>query len=431
MVFENVLRGLLGLAVWVGSGYALSQNRRAINWRTVGVGLGLQLIFAFAVLEIAAVQQVIQSVSTFFVQLLQFSQDGAAFLFGPLVEEDQLGYIFAFQVLPTILFFSALTSVLFYLNILQTVVKGFGWMMSRSMGLSGAESLSAAANIFIGQTEAPLMVKPYIQSMSRSELMALMSGGMATIAGGVLAAFVGFLGGDSEAERALFASHLISASVMSAPAALVMAKLLVPETQSIQYALRISRQEVGTNLLDAIASGTSQGLRLAVNVGALLLVFTALMAMLNAIFAGLGDAFGLNSWITHQTDGRFDQLSVQLILGYLFAPLAWLLGVEQGDITQIGFLLGEKTILNEFYAYKSLSALKSQAGALHPRSILIATYALCGFANFGSIGIQIGGIGALAPNKRTELSSLGLWSLVAGTLACFMTATIAGMLFNP
>lgn len=430
MVVAHLLRGMLGMVVWVGLGYLLSRNRQAINWRTIAIGLLLQLLFALAVLEAPVVQSGIASISTFFVRLLDFAQEGARFLFGPLVDEEGIGYIFAFQVLPSILFFSALTSVLFYLNILQTVVRGFAWLMSRSMKISGAESLSAAANVFIGQTEAPLLVKPYIQNMTRSEVMALMSGGMATIAGGVLAAFVGFLGGDSEASRTLFASHLISASVMSAPASLVMAKLLFPETEPIRYQLRISRQEVGANLLDAVTNGTGQGLRLAVNVGAMLLVFTALMALINHLLGALGGLLGVNSWLNQISEGQFQQLSVQAVLGYLFAPLAWLLGVSGKDVTQVGFLLGEKTILNEFYAYKSLSVLKAQGGVLEAKSILIATYALCGFANFGSIGIQIGGIGALAPNKRTMLSQLGLWSLIAGTLACFMTATIAGMLYG-
>jgi CNT family concentrative nucleoside transporter len=431
MIETRLLRGLLGLLAWVALCYVLSRDRRAVNWRTVGVGIALQVVFALGVLRVEAVRSAVEAVSAFFVRLLEFSQDGAAFLFGPLVkDQDQFGYIFAFQVLPTIVFFSALTSILYYFQILQRVVRVFAWAMSRSMKLSGAESLSAAANVFIGQTEAPLLVKPYIASMSRSEIMALMTGGMATIAGGVLAAYIGFLGGDDPESRRQFATHLLSASLMSAPAALVTAKLLFPETQSVNYALEVSRQEVGDNLLDAIAQGTGQGLRLAVNVAAMLLVFTALMSMVNyALGSGLGEWTGLNPWIAEQTDGRYEKLSVQLLLGVLGAPLAWLMGVPTGDLLSVGFLLGEKTILNEFYAYKSLSGLEaSSQRAMQPLSTLIATYALCGFANFGSIGIQIGGIGALAPQRRTLLASLGMWSLLAGTIACFMTATIAGML---
>ena len=363
------------------------------------------------------------------VKFLNFSEEGAEFLFGGLVtNEDTFGYIFAFRVLPTIVFFSAFTALMYYLGILQVLVKAFAWVMSKTMGLSGAESLAAAANIFIGQTEAPLVVKPYLESMTRSEILCLMVGGMATIAGSVLAAFIAFLGGDSDVEKVLFAKHLLTASIMSAPAAIVMAKMLYPETEAVNKKLDISKEQVGSNILDALSRGTTDGLKLAVNVGAMLLVFTAIMAVLNWITEdGIGSLTGLNAVIAENTDGRYSGLSMQYLLGNLFAPIAWLIGVPAEDITAVGQLLGEKTILNEFYAYATLSDLKQSGVLTNYRSVVIATYALCGFANFASIGIQIGGIGVLAPGQRTNLARFGFKALVGGTAAALLTAAIVGM----
>jgi CNT family concentrative nucleoside transporter len=429
---ESLGRGLLGLAFLVLVGYLLSSNRRRIDWRLVGSGLLLQVIFAVLVLKVDRVANSFDWLSQQVVTFLNFSEKGAEFLFGGLVNnQDTFGYIFAFKVLPTVVFFSAFTSVLYYFGIIQRVIKVFAWVMSRTMRLSGAESLAAAANIFIGQTEAPLVVKPYLDKMTKSELMCLMVGGMATIAGGVLAAYIAFLGGSSEAEKIYFAKHLLTASIMSAPAAIVIAKMLYPETEEVDRKLDVSKEKIGTNVLDAIARGTTDGLKLAINVGAMLLVFTALIAVFNWITVDwIGGPTGLNEQINQQTAGRYSGLSLQYILGNLFAPVAWIIGVPAADIVSVGQLLGEKTILNEFFAYASLSDLKNSGLLTSNRSIVIATYSLCGFANFASIGIQIGGIGGLAPSQQSNLAKFGIKALIGGTVAALMTATIAGMLIG-
>ena len=429
---ESLGRGLLGLAFLVLVGYLLSSNRRRIDWRLVGSGLLLQVIFAVLVLKVDRVANSFDWLSQQVVTFLNFSEKGAEFLFGGLVNnQDTFGYIFAFKVLPTVVFFSAFTSVLYYFGIIQRVIKVFAWVMSRTMRLSGAESLAAAANIFIGQTEAPLVVKPYLDKMTKSELMCLMVGGMATIAGGVLAAYIAFLGGSSEAEKIYFAKHLLTASIMSAPAAIVIAKMLYPETEEVDRKLDVSKEKIGANVLDAIARGTTDGLKLAINVGAMLLVFTALIAVFNWITVDwIGGPTGLNEQINQQTAGRYSGLSLQYILGNLFAPVAWIIGVPAADIVAVGQLLGEKTILNEFFAYASLSDLKNSGLLTSNRSIVIATYSLCGFANFASIGIQIGGIGGLAPSQQSNLAKFGIKALIGGTIAALMTATIAGMLIG-
>ncbi|RDK83845.1 NupC/NupG family nucleoside CNT transporter [Marinirhabdus gelatinilytica] len=432
ITLKSIYRGIIGMVFLLLVCFLLSSNRKHINWQLVGTGLALQIIFALLVLKVPLVASVFDWISDKVVTFLNFSEKGAEFLFGGLgTDMDTFGYIFAFKVLPTIVFFSAFTSLLYYLGILQLFVKAFAWVMSKTMRLSGAESLAAAANIFIGQTEAPLVVKPYLDRMTKSEMLCLMVGGMATIAGGVLAAFIAFLGGDSDAEKIIFAKHLLTASIMSAPAAIIIAKMLYPETETVDKKLNISKEKIGTNILDAISRGTTEGLKLAVNVGAMLLVFTAVIAVFNWITADLiGAPTGLNDVIASATEGRYDSFSLQYILGNIFAPVAWIIGVPAEDIVVIGQLLGEKTILNEFYAYASLSELK-QAGAItNYRSIVIATYALCGFANFASIGIQIGGIGVLAPKQRTTLAKFGIKALIGGTVAALLTATIAGMLIG-
>ncbi|MDL5047834.1 nucleoside transporter C-terminal domain-containing protein [Oscillatoria amoena NRMC-F 0135] len=326
-------------------------------------------------------------------------------------------------------FFSALTSLLYYLGILQKVVYGIAWVMKKTMRLSGAESLAAAANVFVGQTEAPLVIKPYIPKMTRSEILCLMTGGMATIAGGVMSAFIGFLGGDNPEMQRFFATHLLTASLMSAPAAIVAAKLIVPETEEFDSSLKVNNEKLGTNILESISIGTTEGLKLAVNVGAMLLVFTALIYLLNSILIGVGDLTGLNEAIAAGTGGMYKELSFQFLLGHLFSPVAWLIGVNNNDIFTVGQLLGEKTILNEFYAYTSFGNLKNAGVIVDTKTIVITTYALCGFSNFASIGIQIGGIGSLAPDKRTLLSQLGLRALLGGTIACLLTAAIVGMFY--
>lgn len=420
--------------------WLFSNDRKRINWRLVGIGIAMQLVLAVAILEVPFVQNIFDAIAHFFVVILDFTDAGASFLFGHWPDVAQLengvtgeahtiGFVFAFKVLPTIVFFSAISAVLYYLGILQLIIKGFAWVMTRSMKLTGAESLAAAANVFIGQTEAPLVVRPYLEGMSRSEIMCLMTGGMATIAGSVFAAYVGFLGGDDPVQRQLFATHLLTASIISAPAAIVAAKMLYPETRDISLEdqkLDIPREEAGNNLLDAISRGTTDGLRLAVNVGVMLLVFLAFVAMLNYFLKDMIGAWtGLNEMVVQSTGGRFEGFNLQYLLGLLFAPFAWLLGTPNKDVLLMGQLLGVKTTLNEFIAYAQLHDLKDQ---LSPKSIIIATYALCGFANFGSIGIQIGGIGALAPNQRQALTELGVKALIGGTLAAFMTAVIAGVL---
>ena len=423
---QHFLRGLLGMLALIAIAWLFSANRRQINWRLVLKGLLLQFVLALSILKVPYVDDAFDLVGRGFVAVLGFTREGSLFLFGSLIENtNTFGYIFAFQVLPTVVFFSALTSLLYYYNILQKVVYAFAWVMKRTLKLSGSESLAAAGNIFLGQTESPLLIKPYIKDMTLSELMCLMTGGMATIAGGVLAAYIGYLGGPDPEGQLFFARHLLAASVMSAPAAVVAAKMLIPETESFNQTMHISRQSIGSNWLDAIANGTTDGLRLAINVGAMLLVFTAFIYMGNAIL-GLSD--GLNNWVADVTHGQYDAFSFQFILGYGLAPLTWLMGVNGADITTVGQLLGEKTILNEFYAYVSMGELLNEGAFTEQRSVIIATYILCGFANFASIGIQIGGISALAPTRRSDLSKLGVRALIGGTLASLFTAVIVGML---
>ncbi len=428
------------MAALIGLAYLFSSDRSRINWRLVGVGILMQVVLAVAILQVPFVRNVFDAIAGFFVVVLDFTNAGASFVFGNWPDVAQLengvtgeahtiGFIFAFKVLPTIVFFSAVTAVLYYLGILQLIIKGFAWVMTRSMKLTGAESLAAAANVFIGQTEAPLVIRPYLEGMSRSEIMCLMTGGMATIAGSVFAAYVGFLGGDDPVQRQLFATHLLTASIISAPAAIVASKILYPEKRKVtleEQKLDIPRQDAGNNLLDAISRGTGDGLKLAVNVGVMLLVFLAFVAMINYFLKDmLGEWTGLNEVVVQATDGRFEGFNLQYILGLLFAPFAWLLGTPNKDVLLMGQLLGIKTTLNEFIAYAQLNGLKDQ---LSPKSVIIATYALCGFANFGSIGIQIGGISALAPNQRQALTELGIKALIGGTIAAFMTAVIAGVL---
>jgi len=391
----------------------------------------LQCVFGFLITKVDFVARIFAVVSRGFVKFLSFSEDGAVFLFGDLATTS-FGFIFAFQVLPTIIFFSTVSAGLYYLGVLQKIVFGIAWVMSRTMRLSGAESLSAAGNIFLGQTEAPLLVRPFIPTMSRSELMCLMTGGMATIAGGVLAGYVAFLGGDSVEEQSRFAAYLLGASIMNAPAAIVMSKIIIPETNkdNINDKLEVSGENMGVNLIDAMSIGASEGLKLALNVGGMLLAFIAVIAALNYILSGLiGEYTGLNTFVVASTNGQFQGFSLEYILGQVFRFFAFVIGVEWNDTLQVGSLLGQKTVINEFVAYLGLADMKA-AGTLAPKSVVIATYALCGFSNFSSIAIQVGGIGSIAPNQQGNLSKLGMRALLAATLACMMTATIAGALFS-
>ncbi|MEZ4807179.1 MAG: nucleoside transporter C-terminal domain-containing protein [Flavobacteriales bacterium] len=425
---ESLFRGLLGMACIIAIAWVFSAKRKHVDWKVVGIGLLFQLVLALAILYVPFVQTGFELVGRLFVKVLDFTRIGSEFLFRDLMDVKSSGFIFALQILPTIIFFSALTSVLFYLGIIQKVVYALAWALNRTMRLSGAESLSTAGNIFLGQTEAPLMIKAYLDKMNRSEIFLVMTAGMATVAGGVLAAYVSFLGGDDPVQRLFFAKHLLTASAMAAPGAVVVAKVLFPQTEPIEQKLEVSMDRVGSNFLDAMSNGTTEGLKLAANVGAMLLVFFAFIAMFNFVFLRIGNAIGINDWVVQVSDGNFQGLSLEFILGYLFAPLMWLIGVATEDITLTGRLLGEKIIASEFVGYESLATLKAEGAFAYQRSIVMATYMLCGFANFASIGIQIGGIGSLAPSKRAWLSEFGFRALLGGTLASLLSATIVGML---
>ena len=430
----GIIRGLVGLVVLIGIGYLFSTSRKSINWRLVGVGVFIQILFGTLVTKVPFIANVFEFLSRAFVRLLSFSSAGAQFLFGNLAnpaENGGLGYIFAFNVLPTIIFFSTVSAGLYYLGVLQRIVYSIAWVMSKGMRLSGAESLSAAGNIFLGQTEAPLLVRPFINGMTRSELMCLMTGGMATLAGGVLAAYVSFLGGNDPAQQAIFAAHLLTASIMNAPAGIVLSKMLVPETEAdkINTNLQVNEESLGVNFIDALSIGAGDGLRLALNVGGMLLAFIAIIALLNYILLKLGSLSGLNELIVLSTSGQFDGLSFQYLLGQIFRIFAFLIGIPWVDTLQVGSLLGQKTAINEFVAYLDLAKMK-EAGTLSPKSVVMATYALCGFSNFSSIAIQIGGIGSMAPDQQGNLSRLGLYALLGASVACLMTATVAGILFD-
>ncbi|MEL6351465.1 MAG: NupC/NupG family nucleoside CNT transporter [Cyanobacteria bacterium J06627_28] len=398
------LIALVGLGVFIGFAYLTSVNRKAVRWQPVLWGFALQIIFALIILRtafgLATFQWLGRTVSTF----LDYSDAGASFVFG----ENFQDFFFAFKVLPTIIFFSAFISLLYHYGILQRAVNLVAGIMRRTMKTSGSETLSAAGNIFVGQTEAPLLIKPYVDTMTMSELHAVMTGGFATIAGGVLAAYVSF---------GVPAEHLIAASVMSAPAALAISKIMFPETEvsPTQGEVTVTVEKTSTNGIDALTTGALEGLRLALNIGALIIAFLAVLAALNAVIGFIGGLFG------------FPALSLETILAFLLAPVAWLMGVPWVDCQAVGTLLGKKTILNEFIAYLDLQQLIEQE-AISQRAIVIATYALCGFANIGSIGIQIGGIGGIAPSRQSDLAKIGVRAMVAGTLACFTTACIAGIL---
>lgn len=442
---NSLWRGILGMFVLLVIAFLLSSNRKAINWKTVGLGLGFQLIIAVGVLQVPFIKNLFEFIGGIFIEVLEFTRAGSTFLFEGLMDVGTFGFIFAFQVLPTILFFSALTSVLFYLGIIQKLVKGMAWVLTKVLHISGMESLSVAGNIFLGQTEAPLLIKAYLEKMNKSEILLVMVGGMATVAGAVLAAYIGFLGGDDPVLQLTFAKHLLAASVMAAPGAIVISKMLYPQTEPINNDIKVSQEKIGSNILDAIANGTTEGLRLAVNVGAMLLVFVAFIAMLNGILGGMASFDGfvikslninwhftsLNEVIANNTP--YEKLSLEFILGYIFAPLMWLIGIAKEDMALMGQLLGIKLAASEFIGYIQLAELKNTANALHltyNKSIIMATYMLCGFANFASIGIQIGGIGSLAPGQRKTLSEFGIKAVIGGTIASLLSATIAGMIIG-
>ncbi|MFQ3368961.1 MAG: CNT family concentrative nucleoside transporter [Flavobacteriaceae bacterium] len=427
----GMIKGITGMLALIFIAFLFSKNRKAINWKTVTIGLAVQLLLAIGVLKVDFIQEIFEFFGKIFVKTLDFTMEGSKFLLGDMMNIESFGYVFLFQVLPTVIFFSALTSVLFYLGIIQKFVRALAWALTKLLNISGAESLSVAGNIFLGQTEAPLLIKAYLEKMSKSEILLVMIGGMATVAGGVLAAYIGFLGGEDEVVRLFYAKHLLTASVMAAPGAIVIAKILYPQTEEINTEVHVSQDKIGSNLLDAIANGTTEGLKLAANVGAMLLVFVAFIAMINFGFEKVGTIGQINSWIDLNTD--YDQLSLEFILGYTFYPLMWLIGVAKEDMALMGQLLGIKLAASEFIGYMQLAELKDITNLVHfkyEKSILMATYMLCGFANFASIGIQIGGIGSLAPGQRKNLSKFGFLALIGGTLASLLSATFAGMIIG-
>lgn len=456
----TILFGVFGLACLVGIAWAFSNNRGAVDWRLVATGISLQVAFAALVLLAPGGRQVFEALGHGFVKLLEFTQVGAALVFGDLSNAERMGkavvagqqladaqvvnvdpatgvgavtakgwdpqawkafgFVFAFQVLPTIIFFAALMGVLYHAGVMQQIVRGMAWAITKLMRVSGAETTSVCASIFIGQTEAPLTIRPYIAKMTPSELLTIMVGGMAHIAGGVLAAYVGMLGGGDPEQQAFYAKHLLTASIMAAPATLVISKILAPETGEplTRGTVRMDVEKSTVNVIDAAAGGASDGLRLALNVGAMLLAFVALIALLNAPLTWLGEASGLAAWLGRPTD-------LGTLLGYVMAPVAWIIGVPWQDAVQVGGLIGQKIVLNEFIAYLQLAEIKD---TLTDQGRLVATYALCGFANFSSIAIQLGGIGGLAPERRSDIARLGMRAVLGGSIATFMTATIAGVL---
>ncbi|MCI1152155.1 NupC/NupG family nucleoside CNT transporter [Stenotrophomonas maltophilia] len=418
--------GLFGLAVLIGITWLFSNNKRAVDWKLVATGITLQIAFAALVILVPGGRDVFDALGKGFVKILSFVNEGSGFIFGSLMDTKNYGFIFAFQVLPTIIFFSALMGVMYHLNIMQGIVRVMAWSITKVMRVSGAETTCVCASVFIGQTEAPLTVRPYIAKMTQSELLTMMIGGMAHIAGGVLAAYVGMLGGGDPAQQAFYAKHLLAASIMAAPATLVVAKLLIPETGTplTRGTVKMEVEKTSSNIIDAAAAGAGDGLKLALNIGAMLLAFIALIALLNAPLTWIGDVTGLAAAIGKPTN-------LSTIFGYVLAPIAWVIGTPWADATTVGSLIGQKVVINEFVAYTELSQIVNGqiAGvSLSEEGRLIATYALCGFANFSSIAIQIGGIGGLAPERRHDLAKFGLRAVLGGTIATFMTATIAGVL---
>ena len=427
----SLLRGVLGMGVLLFIAVLFSNNRKQIAWKTVGIGLLIQVIIAIGVLKVDVIKRVFEIMGSFFIKILEYTGAGTKMLLGEFGNIETYGFIFVFQALPVIIFFSALSSILYYFGIIQKVVGFLAWGLTKIFKISGSESLSVAGNIFLGQTEAPLLIKAYLEKMNRSEIFLVMVGGMATVAGSVLGAYIGFLGGEDPVQRLEFAKSLLAASVMAAPGAVVIAKIIYPQTEEIITDVKVSNTKIGENFLSAISIGTGEGIKMAVNVAAMLLVFIALIAMANSIFSGIGSFVGLNSWVAANT--VYDSFSIEFVLGYLFAPLMWLVGVAKEDMTLMGQLLGIKLVASEFVGYTQLVDLKNSASSLHftyQKSVIMATYMLCGFANFASIGIQVGGIGIIAPKTRKMLTELGFKAMIAGSIVSLMSATIAGIILG-
>ena len=427
----SLSRGVFGMFFLIFIAYLFSNNRKAIVWKTVGIGLIIQVFIAIGVLKINFVKGLFETIGGFFIKVLEYTGEGTKMLLGEFGDTETYGFIFVFQALPVIIFFSALSSILYYFGIIQKLVGFLAWGLTKIFKVSGAESLSVAGNIFLGQTEAPLLIKAYLEKMNRSEIFLVMVGGMATVAGSVLGAYIGFLGGDDPIMQLEFAKSLLAASVMAAPGAIVIAKIIYPQTEEIKTDISISSDRIGSNLLSAISIGTGEGIKMAVNVAAMLLVFIALIAMASSIFTGIGDLIGINPWIASNTP--YESFSIEFLLGYLFAPLMWIIGVATEDVALMGQLLGVKIVASEFVGYTQLVDLKNSMSPTHfsyQKSVIMATYMLCGFANFASIGIQIGGIGIIAPKIRKLLTELGFKAMIAGSIVSLMSATIAGIILG-
>lgn len=428
---ESLLRGLIGMFTLIAFAYLLSNNRKAISWKLVGIGILTQITIAICIIKISLIKKFFGIISSLFVKILDFTNAGTSMLLGEFSSIDKYGFIFVFQALPIIIFFSALTSILFYFGIIQKIVRFLAWALKKLLGISGAESLTVAGNIFLGQTESPLLIKAYLEKMNRSEIFLVMLGGMATVAGSVMGAYIGFLGGDDPNERLFFAKNLLAASVMAAPGAVVIAKILYPQTEGVSENLNVSMDKIGNNLISVISNGTREGVRMAVNVGAMLLVFISLIAMINGGFLAAGDLLGLNKWVAENT--LYENFSIELVLGYIFAPLMWLIGVEKNDIALMGQLLGVKLVASEFVGYIQLAGLKDINNTFHlsyEKSVVMASYFLCGFANFASIGIQVGGISIIAPKQLKNLSELGFKAMIGGAIVSLMSATIVGAIIG-
>ena len=427
----SLSRGIFGIVFLIFIAYLFSNNRKSIAWKTVGIGLIIQVFIAIGVLKINFIKGVFETIGGFFIKVLEYTGEGTKMLLGEFGNTETYGFIFVFQALPVIIFFSALSSILYYFGIIQKLVGFLAWGLTKIFNVSGAESLSVAGNIFLGQTEAPLLIKAYLEKMNRSEIFLVMVGGMATVAGSVLGAYIGFLGGDDPTMQLEFAKSLLAASVMAAPGAIVIAKIIYPQTEEIKTDINISNNRIGSNLLSAISIGTGEGIKMAVNVAAMLLVFIALIAMVSSIFTGIGDLIGINPWIASNTP--YESFSIEFLLGYLFAPLMWIIGVATEDLALMGQLLGVKIVASEFVGYTQLVDLKNSMSPTHfsyQKSVIMATYMLCGFANFASIGIQIGGIGIIAPKVRKLLTELGFKAMIAGSIVSLMSATIAGIILG-
>ena len=427
----SVCRGFLGIAIVLGVAYWMSYDRKRIDWKLVGAGLLMQLLFALAVLYVPAVGIALEWIGKIFVKLMDFTQEGVQFLLGPLIAQSK-GFIFLLNSLPVVIFFSALVSLFYHWGIIQWVVSGMSWLLRRFLRISGAEGLVVSGNVFLGMTEAPVLIKNYLPKMNRSELFLVMVAGMGTIAGTVMATYIGMLAGGDQAARVLFAKHLLSASLMAAPGAIVLAKIICPQTEQVDERLvKMEHTRTYSSVLGALAAGTSTGVRLMVNIAAMLLVFIALVAMANYLLEGvIGRYTGLNEWIQSVSDGKAQGVTFQLILGVLLAPFMWLIGIPYQDMLLVGSLLGQKTILNEFVAYFQLQEWKEAGMFVYQKSILMSTYLLCGFANISSIGILLGGMGVLAPEKRELITRLGVPAMVGGALVSVLSATIIGMILG-